>query len=79
MENETGNLASRVFFGLAVAVFLGSLYPAFYLAYMASALLGISMLGEVLLLAYAFGVFFVALLPLWRKTAGRQAEVEDVY
>ena len=71
MENETGSLASRVFFGLAVVAFLGSLYPAFYLAYMASALLAMPMLGEPLLLGYAFGVFFVALLPLWRKTTGR--------
>jgi hypothetical protein len=71
MENETGNLASRVFFGLAVVAFLCSLYPAFYLAYIATALLAMPTLGEPLLLAYAFGIFFVVLLPLWRKSTGR--------
>jgi hypothetical protein len=71
MDSDTGKLASRVLLGLAVAAFLCSLYPAFYLANLVSGLVGISMLGELLVFAYAFGIFFLALVPLWRWGAER--------
>jgi hypothetical protein len=66
MDNDTGKLAYQVLLGLAVVAFLCSLPPAFYLANFVSGLVGISMLGELLVFAYAFGVFFLALVPLWR-------------
>jgi hypothetical protein len=74
MENDMGKLACRVLLGLAVVAFLCSLYPAFYLAGFVSGLLGVQMLGELLVFAYAFGIFFVALVPFWRKCAGLTAE-----
>jgi hypothetical protein len=74
MEIDTGKLAGLALMGLAVAAFIGSLYPAFYLATFVSGFLGIQMLGELLVFAYAFGVFFLALVPLWRKCAGLTTE-----
>jgi len=71
MENESGKSAGRIWLGLAVVAFLCSLYPAFYLANLVSGLVGISMLGELLVFAYAFGIFFLALVPLWRWGAER--------
>jgi hypothetical protein len=74
MDSDTGKLACRVLLGLAAAAFLCSLYPLSIWQVFVSGFLGIQMLGELLVFAYAFGIFFVALVPLWRKCAGLTAE-----